>query len=81
MRKVETTVYDYNDMTALEEMTPEKVIEILKYAYRGYINKYVCPMPEKDEYSETEYYNYELECAFLQAYKYLDWIDKNSNIN
>ena len=39
MRKVETTVYDYEDMVALREMTPKKVIEILKYAYRGYINK------------------------------------------
>lgn len=46
MKKIETTVYDYDDMAALEEMTPKKVIEVLQYAYRGYINKYACPMPE-----------------------------------
>ena len=77
MRKVETTVYDYNDMTALEEMTPKTVIEILRHAYRGYINKYVCPMPEKDEYSETEYYNYELQCAFNLAYEYLERVKED----
>lgn len=77
MKKVATMIFDYNDMTALEEMTPKKVIEILKYAYRGYINKYECPIPEKDEYSETEYYNYELECAFLQAYKYLEKVEED----
>ena len=36
MRKVETTVYDYNDMTALEEMTPKKVDEV-KYFVRDYL--------------------------------------------
>ena len=77
MRKVETTVYDYNDMTALEEMTPKEVIEILRYAYRRYINKYVYPRPEKDEYSETEYYNYELQCAFNIAYEYLKEVEED----
>ena len=77
MRKVETTVYNYEDMVALREMTPKKVIEILKHAYRGYINKYVYPMPEKDEYSETEYYNYELQCAFNVAYEYLERVKED----
>lgn len=77
MRKVETTIYDYNDMTALEEMTPKEVIEILRYAYRGYINKYVYPRPEKDEYSETECYNYAMQCAFSLAYEYLERVKED----
>ena len=66
-------------MTALEEMTPKEVIEILRHAYRGYINKYVYPRPEKDEYSETEYYNYELQCAFSLAYEYLKQVEEDGN--
>lgn len=61
MKKVATMIYDYNDMIELEEMTPKEVIEILKAAYREYINKFVCSIPEKDEYSDIEYYNYELQ--------------------
>ena len=77
MKTVETTIYDYNDMTALEEMTPETVIEILRYAYRRYINEYVYPRPEKDEYSETEYDDYELQCAFNLAYEYLERVKED----
>lgn len=77
MRKIETTVYNYEDMVALREMTPKEVIEILKYAYREYINKYAYPMPEKDEYFETEYYNYELQCAFNLAYEYLKKVEED----
>lgn len=64
-------------MVALREMTPKEVIEVLKYAYRGYINKYECPMPEKDEYSDTEYDNYELQCAFSLAYEYLERVEED----
>ena len=35
MRKIETTIYDYDDMVALREMTPKEVIEVLKYAFVG----------------------------------------------
>ena len=77
MKKIETTVYNYEDIVALREMTPKEVIEILRYAYRRYINKYVYPRPEKDEYSETECYNYELQCAFNIAYEYLKKVEED----
>jgi hypothetical protein len=77
MRKVETITYNYYDMIALETMTPKEVIEFLKYAYRGYINKYEFPTPEKDEYSDTEYYNYKMQCAFFQACEYLERIEED----
>lgn len=70
MRKVETTIYDYDDMIALREMTPKEVIEVLKYVYRGYINKYVCP-DVLEEYYDADYDNYKLQCAFNLAYEYL----------
>lgn len=66
-------------MVALREMTPKEVIKILRYAYRGYINKYVYPRPEKDEYSETECYNYAMQCAFSLAYEYLKKVEEDGN--
>lgn len=71
MRKVETTVYDYDDMIALEEMTPKEVIKILMRVYRGYVNRHVFPDARIYEYSAEEYYTYEMQCAFNLAYEYL----------
>lgn len=76
MRKVETTIYDYDDMVALREMTPKEVIEVLKYVYRGYINKYVCP-DVLEEYYDAGYDNYKLQCAFSLAYRYLERVKED----
>lgn len=76
MKKIETIIYDYDDMVELREMTPKEVIEVLKYAYRGYINKYVCPDVLED-YSEVEYNNYKLQCAFNLAYEYLERVKED----
>lgn len=76
MRKVETTVYDYDDMIVLEEMTPKEVIEVLKYVYRGYVNKYICP-DVLEKYSDVDYYNYKLQCAFNLAYEYLERVKED----
>lgn len=76
MRKIETTIYDYDDMVALREMTPKEVIEVLKYAYRGYINKYTVP-DALEEYNDADYYNYKLQCAFNLAYEYLKKVEKD----
>ena len=77
MRKVETTVYDYNDMTALEQHTPEEVVEVLKYVYRKHINTYIFPDNKICKYSEGEYDIYEIQCAFALAYKYLERIKED----
>lgn len=74
MKKIETIVYDYNDMAALEEMTPEEVIEVLKYAYRKHINTHIFPDNRICKYSEGEYDIYEIQCAFNLAYEYLERI-------
>lgn len=76
MRKVETTIYDYDDMVALREMTPKEVIEVLKYVYRGYINKYICP-DVLEEYYDADYDNYKLQCAFNLAYEYLERVKED----
>lgn len=76
MKKVETTIYSIYDMKALEIMTPKEVIEVLRYAYRKYINKYPFLDPVK-KYSDEEYYNYKVQCAFSLAYQYLEGIEED----
>lgn len=76
MKKIEITIYDYEDMVALREMTPQEVIEVLRHAYRGYINKYTFP-DVLEEYSDEEYDNYKLQCAFELAYKYLERVKED----
>lgn len=72
MRNIITSkiIYDYEDMKALESMTHEEAVDYLRSAYRGYINKYVYPKGY-GEFSEDDYYNYAIQCAFKIAYEAL----------
>lgn len=51
MRTETCTIYDYWDMMALNNMSGEEVAEILRHAYRAYINIYEFPNPN-EEFSE-----------------------------
>lgn len=77
MKKVEITTYNYEDMTALEEMTPKEIIEVLKYAYRKHINSHIFPDDRICKYSEGEYDIYEIQCAFNLAYEYLERVKED----
>ncbi len=57
MRVITKTIYDYEDMKALDDMTHEEAADYLRSAYRGYINRYVFPR-EYDEFSEADYHDY-----------------------
>lgn len=71
MRSETVKIYDYEDMIALEKMSPKEASDILARAYRGYINRYVFPQ-ELGEYSESDYYDYRIQCAFRVAYRVLE---------
>lgn len=51
-------------------MSPKEASDVLEEAYRGYINNYIFPH-EEQEYSDTDYYYYEIQCAFNIAYRAL----------
>ena len=71
MRAETRNIYEYDDMVALEEMSPKEASDILEAAYSGYINRYIFPK-EYEEYSEDDYYDYRIQCAFNVAYKVLE---------
>jgi len=63
MRTETRNLYSCEDMMKLKNMGCMRVREILSCIYRGYINDYQFPKPDK-EYSEHEYDKYEIQCAF-----------------
>ena len=71
MRTETVNIYEYGDMVALEEMSPEEASDVLESAYRGYINRYIFPK-EWEEYSENDYHDYKIQCAFRVAYRVLE---------
>ena len=71
MREVKQTIYEYEDMEALKNMTCEEASNILNNAYRGYINSYIFPN-EYDEFSEVDYHKYAIQCAFDVAHRALN---------
>ena len=71
MRTKIRKIYGYDDMIALEKMSPEEASDILEAAYSGYINRHIFPK-EYEEYSEDDYYDYKIQCAFRVAYKVLE---------
>ena len=71
MRTETIDIYEYDDMVALEEMSPKEASDILEGAYSGYINRYIFPK-EYEEYSEGDYYDYRIQCAFNVAYRVLE---------
>lgn len=75
VRTVTKIIYSYEDMKALDDMTHEEVADYLKGAYRGYINRYVFPR-EYDEFSEADYHDYAIQCAFRIAYRVLEGDDE-----
>ena len=75
MRVITKTIYSYEDMKALDYMTHEKAAGYLRNAYRGYINRYVFPR-EYDEFSEDDYHDYAIQCAFRIAYRVLEGDDE-----
>lgn len=70
MRTETIDIYEYEDMVALEGMSPKEASDILASAYRGYINRYIFPREGK-EYSENNYHDYKIQCAFRVAYRVL----------
>lgn len=70
MRVISETIYDYEDMKALDDMTHEEALDYLEAAYRGYINRYIFPK-EYEEFSEADYHDYAIQCAFRIAYRVL----------
>ena len=75
VRVITKTIYDYEDMKALDDMTHEEAADYLRSAYRGYINRYVFPR-EYDEFSEADYHDYAIQCAFRIAYRVLEGDDE-----
>ena len=75
VRVITKTIYSYEDMKALDDMTNEKAAGYLRNAYRGYINRYVFPR-EYDEFSEADYHDYAIQCAFEIAYRVLEGDDE-----
>lgn len=71
MREVKQKIYDYEDMEALKNMSCEEASDVLRNAYRGYINSYIFPN-EYDEFSEDDYCKYAIQCAFDVAYRALN---------
>ena len=71
MRTETIDIYEYEDMVALEEMSPKEASDILASTYRGRINRYIFPREGK-EYSENDYYDYKIQCAFNVAYRVLE---------
>lgn len=71
MRTEKILIYEYEDMIALEEMSPKEASDVLEEAYGGYINSYIFPK-EYEEYSVRDYYNYKIQCAFNIAYRVLE---------
>lgn len=71
MRTETRDIYEYEDMVALEGMSPKEASDILASAYRGRINRYIFPR-EWEEYSENDYYDYKIQCAFNVAYRVLE---------
>lgn len=71
MRTQTIDIYDYDDMVALEEMSPKEASDILEGAYRGYINKYIFPR-EGEEFTSDDYFTYRMQCAFRVAYRVLE---------
>ena len=76
MRTEIRKLYSYEDMMELQNMGRMRAKEVLSHAYRGYINDYQFPQPDK-EYSEYEYDRYEIQCAFNLAYEYLERIEED----
>lgn len=70
MRTEIVNTYDYDDMVELTYMSPDEALDVLKQAYRGYINKYQFPK-EGQEYTESEYDAYKIQWAFNVAYRAL----------
>lgn len=70
MRTYTITEYNYDDMIALEGMSAEEVSNTLEQMYRGWFNKYVFPR-EGEIYSEVDFDNYKIQCAFNIVYKLL----------
>ena len=62
---------EFEDMAALEKVSSKEVSDILESAYRSYIKRDVFPR-ERKEYSENDYYDYKIQCAFRVAYKVLE---------
>ena len=50
MRTEKILIYEYEDMVALEKMSPKEASDVLEEAYSGYINSYIFPK-EYEEYS------------------------------
>lgn len=71
MRLEPIVIYEYDDMVELEKMSLKEASDILESAYRGYINRYIFPREGK-EYSENDYYDYKIQCAFRVAYRVLE---------
>lgn len=71
MRLEPIVIYEYDDMVELEKMSPKEASDILASAYRGHINRYIFPREGK-EYSENDYYDYKIQCAFNVAYRVLE---------
>ena len=71
MRTETIDIYEYEDMVALEEMSPKEASDIIESAYRGYINRYIFPREGK-EFTANEYHDYRIQCAFRVAYRVLE---------
>ena len=76
MRTEKILIYEYEDMIALEKMSPKEASDVLEEAYSGYINSYIFPK-EYEEYSVRDYYNYKIQCAFNVAYRILEGRQKD----
>lgn len=70
MIELDKIIYDYDDMIALEKMSPKEALDIIGSAW-GYIDKYIS-LKEGKEYSEDDYYNYKIRCAFKVAFGVLE---------
>lgn len=66
MRTKIRKIYGYDDMIALEKMSPEEALDILGSAW-GYVNKHISPKEGK-EYSKDDYHNYKIQCAIKVAF-------------
>lgn len=81
MRTYEVTEYDYEDMIALENMTPNEVSDTLEDMYRGWFNRYVIPTSYKDDYTEEQYSDYKIQCAFNRVYNLLAELENTGKAN
>lgn len=75
-KNVTQLVYGYNDMEALKNMSCRAASNILIDAYEDYIaSGYIFPSKNK-EFSQEEYNEYRIQCAFDIAYRALDAVGR-----